>query len=107
MRVGDHQGRGALEPLQGVTKFPLLDDHAVGVAVQQVADRLHLRLDQPALGGLLVDRHHQDHQFARRHQVGDDRGGVDELLGGRGHQGLAQIEAAVGGYGSMQATAKG
>ena len=73
LRIGHHQGRRAVEPVQGVAQLPLLDDHAVGVAVQQVADRLHLRQDQPALGGLHVDRHDQHGQLARRHQVGHDR----------------------------------
>ena len=33
--------------------------------VEQVADGLNLGHDQPALGGLFVDRHHQNRQAAR------------------------------------------
>ena len=84
---------GRAEPVQGVAQLPLLDDQAIGVAVQQVADGLHLRDDQAALGGLQVDRHDQHGQLARRHQVGHDGRRAEELLRGRLERGPRGVRA--------------
>ena len=63
---------GALEPLQRAAQFALLYHQAIGIVVQQVADRLHLGQDQPPLGRFLVNRHHQHGHFARTDQVAED-----------------------------------
>ena len=101
LRVGHHQGRRAAEPIERVAELALLDDHAHGVAVQQVADRLHLRQDEAALGGFHVDRHHQHGHLARRDQVGRDRRRIEELVRRGFDECLAQVEdaAALGGHG--------
>jgi hypothetical protein len=49
--------------------------------IEQVADRLHLRQDQPALGGFLVDGHDEHGHLAGRDEVADDARRVEELLG--------------------------
>ena len=99
LRIGHHQGRRAVQPAQGVAQLPLLDHQAIGVAVQQVADRLHLGHDQPALGRFHVDGHHQHGHLARRNQVGHQRRRAEEILGRRLNQRLAQFQhaAALGG----------
>ena len=94
LRVGDHQRRRAVQRVERVAQLALLDDQAVGVVVEQVADRLHLRQDQAALGRLLVDRHHQHDQLARAHEVAEQRGRVENVLRRGAHDRLAQrVEA--------------
>ena len=85
---------GRLSRASASAQLALLDDQRHGVGVQEVADGLHLRQDEPASGRLLVDRHDQHGQLARAHQVAEDRGVVDEV-GGRGvEQRLAEVEHA-------------
>ena len=58
------------------SSFPTLIDvfDAGQLSVEQVADGLHLRQDEPAFGGLHVDRHDEDRQFAGRDEVGGQGG---------------------------------
>ena len=72
LRVGHHQRRRALQAVQRVAQLALLDDQAVGVVVEQVADA-----SAPAAGSAgpwaPPGRWHDQHgQLARRHQVADD-----------------------------------
>ena len=59
--------------------------------VEHVADRLDLRQDEAAARGLQVDGDHQHHHLSRGDQVSQDRRRLEELLGGRPDQGLAQL----------------
>jgi len=71
---------------------PLFDDQTIGIAVEQVSDRLDLRQDQPALGASLsmgvtstaISPARPDHQ--------NGRGLVDELQRRRIEKGLPQVQ---------------
>ena len=65
LRVGDHQARRPLEARRARSRSSRSLTTSNGVVVEQVADGLHLRQDEPALGRLLVDRHDQHGQLAR------------------------------------------
>ena len=85
---------GRVEPVERAAQLALLDDQAIGVAVQQVADRLHLRQDQPAARRLLVDRHHEHGQLAGADQVAEDGRVVDEVRRRGVEQRLAEVQHA-------------
>lgn len=72
LRVGDDEPRLRPEPIQRGPELVLLRHNGDGVALEQVADRLLLRQDQPAFGRGFVDRHDQHDQIARRHEVADE-----------------------------------
>ena len=94
LRVGDDERGRAPETVERVAQFALLDDDAVRVVVEHVADGVDLRQDQPAFGRFEVNRHDQHHQFAGRDQVAEDRGRVDEILRRGADQRLAQVQDA-------------
>ena len=94
LRVGDDQLGRTGESRDRVLELALLDDQRHGVGVHEVADGLHLRQDEAAARGLLVDRHDQHGELARTDQVAEDGGVVDEVGRRRGQQRLAKVEHA-------------
>ena len=58
--------------------------------VERVADRLHLRQDQPALRRLHVDRHDHHDRITRPDQVAQQRRSLDEIFGAGGQQRILQ-----------------
>ena len=73
------------------------DDHAIGFVIEQVADRLHLGQDQPALGRFHVDGDDQHGHLAGRHQIAQDCGREQEFLGRHVDQGAAQFLGPLAG----------
>ncbi|MNO50099.1 hypothetical protein D3C76_404650 [compost metagenome] len=72
LRVSDDEPRPRSEPLQRRPELVLLRHDGDGVALEQVADRLLLRQNQPALGRGFVNRHDQHDEIARRDKVADE-----------------------------------
>ena len=77
--IGDNELGWCFEPIQGVAQFALFHDHAIRIAVEQVADRLYLWQNQAALGRFLVNRHHQHGKFARANQIAENGRAVDKV----------------------------
>ena len=59
----------------------LLDDVTERVGVECVADRLHLRQDQPPLRSLDIDRNDQDDRVPGLHEVAEQRRRFEEVVG--------------------------
>jgi len=90
LRVGhDEAGRG-LQTVQGLAQLVFLDHQTTGVVVEQVANGLNLGQDQTPFGSFLVNRDHQQNQFAGADQVANDGRTVDEFRRCQVEQGLAE-----------------
>jgi len=92
LRISHHKCGGLVQPVEGVAELPFLDHHAVGIAVQQVANGLDLRQDQPPLGGFLVNGDDQHGHLARPDDVCEDARVVHEVGRSVVQQRLADIE---------------
>ena len=80
LRIADDERGGSPQIGEGGGVFAFADDRHPYSVVEGVADRLHLREDQPSLRRLLVDRHDQHHAAAGRNEVAEQRRRFDELL---------------------------
>jgi len=95
LRVAHHEVGRLRETVEGGAEFALLDDHAHGVAVENVANGLYLRQDEPSLGGSEVDGDDEDDKPASRHEVGKKGWLADGMFRGHaGHEGTQRVDAA-------------
>ena len=87
LAVGDHQFRGRIT-IQPVGHLVLFQYYGNRVVVEDVADHLHLRQDEPSFGGLRVDGCHEHHRVALADDIAQER--VRDVGRGRHllHQGL-------------------
>ena len=72
---------GPFQALQGMTKFPLFDDHAISITVEKIPDGLDLRQDQPAFRSLLINGNHEDRHLPSTDQITQNGRVVDKLHG--------------------------
>ena len=70
LRVRDHERGGLSKTAERFAQLAFLYHAAPCVVVKQIADRLHLRKNEPSLWRLLVDRHHEHGTLAGRHEIG-------------------------------------
>ena len=91
LRIADDQIRRAAEAREQRRQFAFLHHQRRLVAVEQVADGLHLRQDEPAARRFFIDRHHQHGEAAGRQQVAGDCGWIEPLRRADGDQRRAQV----------------
>jgi len=84
---------------QRAAQLALPDHEAKRVAVQQIADGLHLRQNQAALRRLLVNRHDEHGEFARANEVADEGRAVNEIRRRDLDQRLAQLQHSRAAHG--------
>jgi hypothetical protein len=72
----------------------LLYDEALGMSVEKLADSLHLRQDQTALGGACVDRRDENDGVARLNEVAHEGAVFGNAVCGEVDDGLAEVRDA-------------
>ena len=72
LRIRDHERGSMLQPAECRLQLRILTADHGAVVVEQLAQRLLLRQDDPALGRGFVDRDDQHDGVALLHQIGDD-----------------------------------
>ena len=90
LAVRNDEGRVLPQFFQRFRQFVFPRDEGDGTGIEDVADGLLLRQDQPSLGSRLVDRDDEDDEVPGPDQVGTDGEGR-RLFGHQAGQGLPQL----------------
>ena len=99
LRVGHHEGRRLVERVERPPQLAVLRHQRQALAVEQIADRHHLRQDEAPFRRLLVDGHHEHGHLARRHEIRDNAPAVEMIRGSKPEQRLTQVPHALAGQG--------